>query len=182
MYDNHISDESDRSLQNNVDPIYFGGTSTDEITAWLILYIDWIVVMLLIVQARPSRAQLPVPPLSSWQIVDLTQSLNPDIPLWPGDPTIEIQPWASYQEDGYFINRIAIGEHSGTHWGTPNTFIEGATSAEQVSIQKLVVSAIVMDIRQQSAQDPDYRLSRSDIAHRGWFRKPSTGVGIASPM
>lgn len=73
-----------------------------------------------------AQARSTVPTLTDWQVFDLTQPLTPDIPIWPGDPAFEIEPWATYEVDYYFINRISIGEHSGTHWGTPNTFIEGA--------------------------------------------------------
>lgn len=114
-------------------------------------------------QVRPSPAQPAFSPLSEWQVVDLTQPLTSTIPIWPGDPDVEIRPWASYAKDGYFINRITIGEHSGTHWGTPNTFIEGATSAEQVPVEKLVAPAVVIDIRDKAAQDENYRLSVGDV-------------------
>lgn len=102
--------------------------------------------------------------LSEWQVIDLTQPLTPNIPIWPGDPAFEIEPWATYEEDFYYINRISIGEHSGTHWGTPNTFIEGGRSAEMIPAEELVVPAVVIDIREQAAADADYRLSVDDIA------------------
>lgn len=105
---------------------------------------------------------LPVS-LADWQVVDLTQPLTLDIPIWPGDPAFEVEPWASYETDGYFINRIAIGEHSGTHWGTPNTFIEGARSAELIPVEELVAPAVVIDIRAQAAQNVDYRLTVNDV-------------------
>jgi kynurenine formamidase len=76
---------------------------------------------------------------------------------------VEIQPWATHAEEGYFINRIAIGEHSGTHWGTPNTLIEGARSAEQVPIERLIAPVVVIDIREKVKQDVDYRLSVQDL-------------------
>ncbi|WP_416670376.1 cyclase family protein [Egbenema bharatensis] len=129
---------------------------------WLPLMLVGVMVILLTAQVRPARTQ-PTPPLSEWQVIDLTQPLTATMPIWPGDPEVEIQPWANYAEAGYFIHRITIGEHSGTHWGTPNTFITGATSAEQVPIEKLVAPAIVMDIRDQAAQDEDYRLSMGDV-------------------
>lgn len=101
--------------------------------------------------------------LSHWHVVDLTHPLNVTIPRWPGDPQIEMQPWATYDTDGYFINRIAIGEHSGTHWGTPNTFTPGARSADQVEPASLLMNAMVIDVRAQSNQNPDYRLSIADV-------------------
>lgn len=112
--------------------------------------------------ATPSQAQ-PSLQLSSLKVVDLTQPMPEAIPLWPGDPDYEIEPWATYDEDGYFINRISIGEHSATHWGTPNTFIEGATSADQVPVEKLVVPAVVIDVREQVQQSEDYRLTLDDL-------------------
>jgi len=110
-----------------------------------------------------AEARQPAPSLEDWQVIDLTQPLTPTIPIWPGDPEFVVEPWASYEADGYFINRISIGEHSGTHWGTPNTFIEGARSAEMIPAEELVVPAVVIDIRDQAAQDADYRLTVDDV-------------------
>lgn len=110
-----------------------------------------------------AQAQSTTPALTDWQVVDLTQPLTLDIPIWPGDPAFEIEAWATYEVDYYFINRISIGEHSGTHWGTPNTFIEGARSADMIPAEELVVSAVVIDIRDYAAEDADYRLTIDDV-------------------
>lgn len=115
-------------------------------------------------QTHPTaQAQNSLPALTDWQVIDLTQPLTTDIPIWPGDPEFVIEPWATYEEDFYYINRISIGEHSGTHWGTPNTFIEGARSAEMIPVEELVVPAVVIDIRDKAAADADYRLTVDDI-------------------
>ena len=118
--------------------------------------------------------------LSDWQVVDLTQPLHPGMPIWPGDPEFGVDAWATYEEDGYLTNRIAIGEHSGTHWGTPNTFIEGARSAEQIPAEELVMSAVVIDIRDRAAEDADYRLSVNDISawEAEWGRIPDGSVVV----
>ncbi|GAB4428038.1 MAG: cyclase family protein [Anaerolineae bacterium] len=116
---------------------------------------------------QPSAAaQTPPASLTEWQVIDLTQPLTPAMPIWPGDPEFIIEPWATYEEDYYYINRISIGEHSGTHWGTPNTFIEGGRSADMIPAEELVVPAVVIDIRDQAGQDVDYRLTVDDI--RAW--------------
>lgn len=134
-----------------------------KLLSWLLFMFIGLLLILLTTQPRSSQAQSAFPSLSEWQVIDLTQPLTTTMPIWPGDPEVEIQPWASYDKDGYFINRLTIGEHSGTHWGTPNTFIAGATSAEQVPVEKLVAPAIVIDIQNKAAQDPDYRLSVEDV-------------------
>ncbi len=101
--------------------------------------------------------------LAKWNVVDLTQPLTADIPIWPGDPAFELTPWATYEKDQYYINRISIGEHSGTHWGTPNTFIEGARDAEMITAHELVAPAVVIDIREIAGGDVNYRLSIDDV-------------------
>ncbi len=115
---------------------------------------------------RSAEAQTIPPALTDWQVIDLTQPLTPSMPIWPGDPEFVIEPWATYDVDYYYINRISIGEHSGTHWGTPNTFIEGGRSADMIPAEELVVPAVVIDIRDKAMQDVDYRLTVDDI--RAW--------------
>lgn len=139
-----------------------------KLPSWVILTLSTLALVATIAGiASPSRAQ-SLSAIRGLQVVDLTQPLRSNIPLFPGDPAFEIQPWASYDKDGYFINRISIGEHSGTHWGTPNTFIAGARSADRVAVEKLVVPAVVIDIRDKAKQNQDYRLSVQDI--RQWER------------
>jgi kynurenine formamidase len=135
---------------------------------WMLVLLIGLIGIWLIARVRPAPAQSNLsacksPPLNEWQVIDLTHPLTPTIPIWAGDPAVAFQVWASYAQDGYFINRVTIGGHSGTHWATPNTFIEGAPSAEQISVDKLVAPTIVIDIRRQAVKDQDYRLSIADI-------------------
>ena len=101
------------------------------LTIWIIITLSVLVVVLLIANQSASQVKTQALSLKEWLVVDLTQPLTSTIPIWLGDPDVEIQPWATIAQDGYFINRIALGEHSGTHWATPNSFVKGATSAEQ---------------------------------------------------
>jgi len=103
------------------------------------------------------------------RVVDLTHTIRQGIPRFPGDPELEIEPWASYAKDGYFIHRISIGEHSGTHWCTPNTFIEGARGADEIAASELVAPAVVFDIRSIAGADPDYLLTIADV--EAWERE-----------
>ncbi|MEO0409101.1 MAG: cyclase family protein [Cyanobacteria bacterium P01_A01_bin.135] len=128
----------------------------------LICLIVIAVILGVAIAVNASSAQSS-PPLSSFTIVDLTQPMSAEMPIWPGDPAYEVEPWTSYGEEGYFVHRITIGEHSGTHWGTPSTFIKGARSADKVPVEKLVMPAVIIDIRDRAGQDPDYRLTRADI-------------------
>lgn len=101
--------------------------------------------------------------LTDFRTVDLTHPLSADIPIWQGDPAIEISPWASYRTEGYFINRLTVGEHSGTHWSTPNTFIPGGRSADQFMPDDLILPAVGIDVREQVTADPDFQLTEGHI-------------------
>lgn len=130
---------------------------------WILFALALLVILLLTAPRLFPPPPPALPNLSQWPVVDLTHPITSVMPLWPGDPAVEIQPWATYSRDGYHLNRLTIGEHSGTHWGTPNTFIAGAASTEQVPVKRLLAAAAVIDLRQQATQDPDYRLTLSDI-------------------
>ncbi|SCY76630.1 cyclase family protein [Desulfoluna spongiiphila] len=132
--------------------------------------------MLLFFTACASHQPAALQPASPFNgdIVDLTQPLTPHIPIWPGDPAFEVAPWATYEKDQYFINRIAMGEHSGTHWGTPNTFIKGARSAEMFDARELVVPAVVIDIRQHAEKDTDHRFSIDEL--KAWEKAQGKNI------
>ncbi len=102
-------------------------------------------------------------PFEGWTFVDLTHTVSPDMPIWPGDPEYELEPWATIEEDGYNLNRISIGEHSGTHFGAPIHFIEGGRTAETFTPRELVRYAVVFDVSAQGAENPDYRLTLDDV-------------------
>ena len=129
----------------------------------IIITISVLLTVVLTANTRASQVKTQALSLKEWLVVDLTQPITSTIPIWVGDPQVEIQSWATIAKDGYFINRIALGEHTGTHWATPNSFIIGATSAEQVPVEKLVVPVVMIDIQQKAAQDADYRLSIEDV-------------------
>lgn len=56
------------------------------------------------------------------RIVDLSHVITPSIPLWPGDPAVTFEVWASQEQDGYYLRRFSLGEHSATHMNAPIRF------------------------------------------------------------
>ena len=56
------------------------------------------------------------------QVIDLSHKITTSIPLWPGDPPVEFETVATVENNGYFLRRFSIGEHSATHMNAPNTF------------------------------------------------------------
>ncbi|MCH7737849.1 MAG: cyclase family protein [Chloroflexi bacterium] len=97
------------------------------------------------------------------RVVDLSWPIHPGIPRWPGDPSVEFETVADIEEDGYFLRRFSMGEHSGTHLSAPSGFRTGASGHECFSPQDLVRPAIVIDITTQAEADWNYALTMNDI-------------------
>ncbi|HVL00932.1 MAG TPA: cyclase family protein [Dongiaceae bacterium] len=97
------------------------------------------------------------------QVIDLSHTITTDIPLWPGDPPVEFENVANIEEHGYFLRRFSIGEHSATHMNAPNTFYSDGKSIDGYAPQSLVKPAVVIDVRQKTAQNADYVITVDDI-------------------
>ncbi|MBD2129286.1 cyclase family protein [Microcoleus sp. ZQ-A2] len=110
----------------------------------------------------PTNTPLPLT-ITIRQIVHLSHIIDPTIPLWPGDPSVEFETVAELDQQGYNLRRFSLGEHSGTHMNAPNSFYPQGMSIEQYPAESLIAPAVVIDIRQQAATNPDYVLTISDV-------------------
>ena len=106
------------------------------------------------------------------KVVDLSWTITPDIPRWPGDPPVETEVVAAIDRDGYFLRRFSMGEHSGTHLTAPASFFAGGPDAAAYPAERLVVPATVIDVTARCENHPDYRLTLGDVA--GWEREHDT--------
>jgi kynurenine formamidase len=98
------------------------------------------------------------------RVVDLTHVIDPSIPSWPGDPPVVFETVATFEQDGYYLRSVTIGEHSGTHMNAPNSFIAGdANSVMSYSVEHRVVPAVVVDVRDEAGWNPDYQLTTQDV-------------------
>ncbi|MDW8030103.1 MAG: cyclase family protein, partial [Armatimonadota bacterium] len=59
--------------------------------------------------------------LGVWRIIDLTHTLQTDIPVWPGNPLFEFRNLAKHAQ-GYYANAFSCAEHTGTHVDAPIHF------------------------------------------------------------
>ncbi|MEH1847752.1 MAG: cyclase family protein [Nostoc sp.] len=97
------------------------------------------------------------------RVIHLSHVIDIDIPQWSGDPTVEFETVAELNNDGYYLRRFSLGEHSATHINAPNSFHSSAVGIDQYPAQSLVVPAVVIDIRQATAVNPDYALTIADV-------------------
>jgi kynurenine formamidase len=100
------------------------------------------------------------------RVVYLSHVIDVDIPLWPGDPPVQLDWVADWEADGYGLRRMCMGEHTGTHCNAPSSFDPRRASIDRLPARDLVAPAVVVDVRRQAAGDPDYALTMDAL--RTW--------------
>lgn len=114
------------------------------------------------------------------RVIHLSHIIDTGIPQWDGDPPVEFANVAEIPTDGYFMRRFSLGEHSATHMNAPNSFYNSSIGIDQYNAQSLVVSAVVINICQAAAVNPDYVLTVADIL--AWEKEfgeiPANGIVI----
>ena len=101
--------------------------------------------------------------LSYSRVVDLSQTIHPNIPRWPGDPRVAFETVAQISDEAYRLRRISLGEHSGTHINAPSGFHDDGMSIGGFSARSLIAAAIVMDAAESSARNADYLVTLEDV-------------------
>ena len=102
-------------------------------------------------------------------LIDLSHAIDPDMPRWPGDPPTEFTTIADRDNDSFYLRKISIGEHTGTHITAPITFHPSGRSIDELPAESLIAPGITVDIRRKTSSNPDYRISISDLVN--WERK-----------
>ncbi|MFM8393111.1 MAG: cyclase family protein [Acidobacteriota bacterium] len=79
-------------------------------------------------------------------IHDITVPISPDLPVYPGDPEVEITPLMSLASgDIASVSRLCCGTHIGTHIDPPAHFIPGGLTVDQLPLDLLVGPCRVLD-------------------------------------
>lgn len=102
-------------------------------------------------------------PFGFTKVVYLSHVLTTTTTLFPGDPAVEITPAATIAGEGYFLQRVTVGEQSGTHWAAAAHFSEGELAADQLDASDFFFPAAVLDHRAEAAASPDYAVTVADL-------------------
>lgn len=97
-------------------------------------------------------------------VVDLTYAINDKSPSWPGDSKpFRAEVVASPETNGHFARRFCMLEHYGTHLDAPAHFPPGSLTVDQIPLERFFGPAVVIDVRRDVMQDPDYRLTLARV-------------------
>jgi arylformamidase len=80
-------------------------------------------------------------------IYDVTVAISQDVPIYQGDPGVEVSPFKSIAGgDTANVSQIAFGVHTGTHVDAPNHFIDGAKRVHEIDPEKLIGQCRVIEV------------------------------------
>ncbi len=101
------------------------------------------------------------------RVVSLSHINDPArTPLFPGDPRFHIETAFTVADDGFFLEVVHEGMHTGTHYSAPCHFHPNLACAPELDVSDLVLPAAVIDVRDEVALDPDHVVTVADL--RAW--------------
>lgn len=88
-------------------------------------------------------------------------------PPFANTKTYESTNISRYDERGpaWYWNWFTVGEHAGTHVDAPNHWVSGKDNVgvDAIDLSGLVVPAVVINVEQKVAANPDYEVTREDV-------------------
>lgn len=78
---------------------------------------------------------------------DVTLTISPELPTWPGDPAVELERYSQIKNgDTANVSRVAMSVHAGTHVDAPFHFINDGKHVDELSLRVLIGRAYVVDL------------------------------------
>ena len=78
---------------------------------------------------------------------DVSLTISPNLPTWPGDPPILIERVSKIEEGGIAnVSRMNMSVHTGTHVDAPIHFVPGGSTVEKMLLKVLIGRAFVLDV------------------------------------
>lgn len=87
------------------------------------------------------------------QIIDLSKRLSQATAVYPGDRPVEFENQASYDQGGYYLTRLHMSTHTGTHVDAPMHFVRGGSGVSEMSLESCAGPASIIDLHPLNADE-----------------------------
>jgi kynurenine formamidase len=81
------------------------------------------------------------------RVVDLSHTLEPGMPVYPGSEPPQFARGTTLERDGYREHRITVFSHTGTHLDAPAHILPDGRSLDQYPAANFVGPAILLDVK-----------------------------------
>lgn len=79
-------------------------------------------------------------------LIDMTHTITPDIPVYPGDPAPAFSSLATLTRDGFRTTGLSLCSHTGTHMDAPSHLLREGRSLDQIPMSQFSGRATVLDV------------------------------------
>ncbi|MFJ9630634.1 cyclase family protein [Streptomyces sp. NPDC101175] len=90
--------------------------------------------------------------MAAW--LDLSVPVVTGMPVYPGDPAVEVSPALTVARDGVNVLRLHLGSQSGTHVDAPYHVDDGWPRLDELPLERFGGPAVVADVRGLPARAP----------------------------
>ncbi|NTU45035.1 MAG: cyclase family protein [Chlorobiaceae bacterium] len=81
------------------------------------------------------------------RVIDLSHTIEPGMPVYPGTPEPEFQPLATLDKEGFSEQLITLSSHTGTHIDLPSHILSEMTTPDVFAVEQFAGKGVVMDVR-----------------------------------
>lgn len=100
------------------------------------------------------------------RIYDITVPIRAAMPIYEGDPGVNIEPWSQLAKgDSANVSFLHFGAHTGTHVDAPAHFIEGANRIDSLSLDLLIGPARVIRVPDDRMEIDTEFLNACDLSN-----------------
>ena len=79
------------------------------------------------------------------RIIDLTHTITPEMPIFPGTAPPNLQEIKNMATDGYQSTELKLNSHQGTHIDAPGHMVAGGKLLDQFPINQFFGLALIID-------------------------------------
>ena len=118
-------------------------------------------------------------------IIDLTHTITPEMPMYPGSAAPSIKPTGSLTRNGFRETQLTIASHTGTHMDAPSHMLPLGSTLEVLPASQFCGRAVVLDVSDlppRSIITADYLRAQNGVIrsadfvlfYTGWEKKWGT--------
>jgi kynurenine formamidase len=99
-------------------------------------------------------------------VIDLSYPFDAETVYWPTADAFRLEQVAAGETaQGYYYaaNNYAAAEHGGTHLDAPVHFAAGRNTVDQIPLEQLIGTGVVVDVSAQAAANADYQIEVADF-------------------
>lgn len=89
-------------------------------------------------------------------IIDISQIIQEDMQVYPGDPIPLIENFLIHKNDYCHVNKLILGSHTGTHIDAPYHFFNDGQKITEFPLQKFIGEGIVIDVSGKKEEEMIY--------------------------